>query len=238
MLYAWIDGEKRQPIVKGERATCRDCGGLLTSVIPSQNVKHWRHKAGDCDPWSEPEGPWHLGWKEHFEIDCCEVPLVDQETGEHHRADVLCGQGTDSATVLELQHSPISEEERIARETFYSKDHRMFWLIHVHNGNAFHGYSFGFSLNFEKRPCRADGHDFAIMRWMGRNSQFIEKWKRSKAHVFFDWNDYIYYLAGEALSARLNGGQPLKKGDFALCALSGQTFVEAVRGVKGDPSPA
>jgi hypothetical protein len=52
------------PIAKGERTICRDCGGLLAAAMPVENTPHWRHKAGDCDPWSEPEGPWHLGWKE------------------------------------------------------------------------------------------------------------------------------------------------------------------------------
>ena len=50
MLYAWIDGIKRAPLTKGESTVCRDCGGLLTSVMPVENVRHWRHKAGDCDP--------------------------------------------------------------------------------------------------------------------------------------------------------------------------------------------
>lgn len=34
MLYAWVDDQKRAPFAKGERTTCRDCGGLLTAVIP------------------------------------------------------------------------------------------------------------------------------------------------------------------------------------------------------------
>lgn len=121
MLYAWIDGIKRQPLTKGEKAICDCCNGILTSVIPVQNVKHWRHKAGDCDKWSEPEGQWHLDWKEHFDLNCREIGLIDERTGERHRADILCGLGTPEAIVLELQHSSISEEERLARENFYQR---------------------------------------------------------------------------------------------------------------------
>src|SRR6185437_6482981 len=112
MLYAWVDGSKRAPLAKGERTVCRDCGSLLTAVIPVENVRHWRQKAGDCDPWSEPEGAWHLHWKGQFDIAGREVGLVDQATGERHRADVLYGAGTPRANVLELQHSSISEDER------------------------------------------------------------------------------------------------------------------------------
>ncbi|MFN3727712.1 MAG: hypothetical protein ACK4SZ_15575 [Allosphingosinicella sp.] len=228
MLYAWIDGVKRPPLAKGERTTCRDCGGLLTSVIPAENVRHWRHKAGDCDPWSEPEGPWHLAWKEQFDLSCREVGLIDPATGERHRADVLCGVGTPQATVLELQHSSISEDERAAREAFYRQAHRMFWLVHIHNEAAFHGYSFGFSLDFRSRTYQLGGYTYGVMRWAGRSSQFIEKWKRSTAHVFFEFQGQIYYLASEAVSRQLGG--PFKKGEFALCPLTRADFIRAVHG--------
>lgn len=228
MLYAWIDGVKRPPLLKGESATCRDCGRLLTSVIPVENVRHWRHKAGDCDNWSEAEGPWHLGWKEHFDLECREIGLIDAATNERHRADVLCGAKTPSATVLELQHSSISEAERGAREAFYQQAHRMFWLVHIHNEPNFNGYSFGISLDLKSKPVELEGHTYYVMRWMGRSKQFIEKWKRAKAHVFFDYQGYIFYLASEAVSLRLGG--PFRKGEFALCPLSGEQFLSAVHG--------
>lgn len=227
MLYAWVDSEKRPPRVKGERTLCRDCGGLLSAVMPVENVPHWRHKAGDCDPWSEPEGPWHLGWKESFDLPCREVGFVNAATGERHRADVLFGRGTSNATVLELQHSPISEEERDAREAFYHQEHRMFWLVHVHNGQSFLGYNFAISIDF-RRSVDLDGKTFAIMPWLGRSVQFIEKWKRAKAHVFFDFDGHIFYLAREAVANRLGG--PFKRGEFALCGLTRDEFIRAVCG--------
>ena len=230
MLYAWIDGVKRPPFAKGERTTCPDCGGALTAVMPVENVRHWRHKSGDCDPWSEPEGPWHLGWKERFDLTCREVGLVDGATGERHRADVLCGLGSPNSTVLELQHSSIAEEERVAREAFYRQGHRMFWLVHIHNDTSFAGYSFGFSLDLTSRPRQVDGHTFFVMRWMGRSKQFIEKWKRASAHVFFDYQGHIFYLAGEDLSRRMTGGLALARGEFALCSLTAEQFVRSVKG--------
>ena len=66
------------------------------------------------------------------------------------------------------------------------------------------------------------------MSWTGRSKQFIEKWKRAAAHVFFDWNGHIFFLAGDALSKRMNGGLPLRKGEFALCAINQEQFVKAV----------
>lgn len=229
MLYAWVDGIKRPPIKKGERTTCRDCNGVLTSVIPFENVKHWRHKAGDCDSWSEPETPWHLDWKEVFPEHCREISLIDQATGELHRADVLCGSGTPHATVLELQHSSISEDERSAREAFYRQAHRMFWLIHIHDSSSFLSWNFAISLDWKKKPLDIDGNRFAVMQWMGRSTHFIEKWKRATGHVFFDYQNEIFYLAGAKLSLRINGGTPMKKGQFALCYLTREEFINAVQ---------
>ncbi|MDX0675679.1 hypothetical protein GOD41_08580 [Sinorhizobium medicae] len=227
MLYAWIGNQKRPPALKGERTECRDCGGALIAVLPVENVPHWRHKSGDCDPWSEPEGPWHLGWKEHFDISCREIALRDMVTGELHRADVLVADGTPGATVLELQHSPISEDERIARESFYRRGRRMFWLVHVHNENSFLATYFGMSLDFGSRVVNVDGKEFAIMRWMGPNKQFIEKWKRATAHVFFNIGPHIFFLAGPELSKRL--GWTPQRGEFALCRLTRDEFIKAVK---------
>lgn len=227
MQYAWIDGRKRPPIAKKERTTCRDCGGDLTAVMPVENVPHWRHKSGDCDPWSEPEGEWHLAWKEFFDLSSREVALRDPVAGELHRADVLFGQGTPKATVLELQHSSISEEERDAREAFYRREHRMFWLVHIHSDTTFLAHRFGMSLDFRSRPVEIDGRQFGIMRWVGPSKQFIEKWKRAKAHVFFNAGGSIYYLAGPSIAARL--GTTLGRGEFALTHLSVDDFLKAVR---------
>lgn len=229
MLYALIDGVRRQPIKKGERTTC-SCGGELYAVIPVENVRHWRHKNGDCDLWGEPEGPWHLDWKERFDIQCREIDMVDELSGERHRADIVCGQGTTLTTVLELQHSYISEEDCCKREAFYMRKHRMFWLVHLHDEFSFTGTNFALSLGIGGRVATVNGHIFKIVHFAGRSSQFIEKWKRSTASVFFDYKGHIFFLAGETVSTQANGGVPLKKGYFAYCKLTQEKFIQAVHG--------
>lgn len=224
LLYAWIDWVKRPPAFKGEHTTCRDCGGLLTAVIPVENVRHWRHKAGDCDPWSEPEGVWHLGWKEKFDIACREIGLVDATTGERHRADVLCGMGTDRATVLELQHSSISEDERNAREAFYRRAHRMFWLIHIHNETSFLAHNFGMSMDFQPRTHVLDGKKFAVMRWAAASSSL--KSGSGRRPTSSSIGLAIYSILQAKVSQRLGG--PLKRGHFALCHLTSEEFLRAV----------
>jgi hypothetical protein len=221
VLYALVDGAKRGPLFKGERAVCA-CGSELIAVLPTHNVKHWRHPAGDCDRWSEPEGPWHLGWKEKFEIFEREVDLIEE--GERHRADILVMGAKDKGTVVELQHSHISDEERARREGFYRRHHRMFWLLHLHNEQAFHLASFGASSITGRESHK--GKVFTVMQW-GGTSQFIEKWKHSNAHVFLDLDqEFLCYLATNAACRALVA--KLKKGQFAVNMLMRSEFIDTV----------
>lgn len=229
MLYALIDGTRRGPLAKGERAVCA-CGSQLIAVLPDQNVKHWRHPAGDCDSWSENEGPWHIGWKERFDLSCREVELIQGD--QRHRADILVKPENGRATVIELQHSPIGDEERLEREVFYKRDHKMFWIIHIHNESAFHGISFGQSYLIRNEVF--GGKTFAVVKWAGRGSQFIDKWKRSTAHVILDSDvPPLFYLATNAACRELV--QRLGKGEFAIRPLDTSEFVRAV--LAGPPPP-
>lgn len=230
MLQAWMDGEAepRPPRVKGERAVCRDCNCDLFAVLPIENAWHWRHRGGDCDSWSEPETPWHAGWKAKFDVLQREVTLRDEVSREFHRADVLCRQPSGRAVVLELQHSSIAEEERLAREAFYGRDHTMYWLLHIYDdAKNFRAWSLSISLDFNN-PVDFGGHRFGRMKWFGRSKQFIERWKRSGAHVFLHAGERIFYLATMAACAPLVTAQ--KRGEFALCELSEEQFVAAVKG--------
>jgi hypothetical protein len=80
------------------------------------NVHHWAHVVGeDCDPWSEPETPWHRKWKSFGHL--------TEQTLANHRADIITSRGL----VVELQHSGISVDEIREREAFYGANLR--WLF-------------------------------------------------------------------------------------------------------------
>jgi hypothetical protein len=103
------------PEVQG--ATCPACGANVRAKCGNLNVWHWAHiNTEDCDTWSEPEGEWHLGWKEVFPQDWREVVI-----GEH-RADIR----TIGGLVIELQHSSITPEVIAEREHFYEN---MIWIF-------------------------------------------------------------------------------------------------------------
>ncbi|WP_459213872.1 competence protein CoiA family protein [Pseudomonas mosselii] len=220
-------GEKRPPKMKGERTRCSGCGGSLTAVMPQFKVAHWRHEGGDCDPWSEPEGEWHRTWKAYFNPIHCEVFMRDPDTQEIHRADVMCPGDKGKGVVLELQHSHISEEERSAREAFYSKENRMFWLLNMHRTRSLE-FSFGQCLSL-KEDMREEigGHDFYHMEWIMRGTM-LDKWKQSRAHVFLNYDSHVYYLATNAACRSLVSRQA--KGQFALAPLTIRRFLTSVAG--------
>lgn len=227
MISAMINGEKRPPKMKGEKTVCDGCSGTLRAVMPQFKAAHWRHEGGDCDPWSEPESEWHRTWKGLFNPIHCEVFMRDFDSREIHRADVMCPKNGGPGVVLELQHSHISEDERLSREAFYSRENRMFWLLNMHRTRSL-AFSFGQCLNFDEAK-REDhgGHAFYHMEWFMPGTM-LDKWKESRAHVFLHHGNHIYYLATNAACRNLVSRQ--SKGQFALAPLTIRKFLIAVAG--------
>jgi competence CoiA-like predicted nuclease len=119
MIYALdsLTGRRLQPTKESDIVpVCPCCREDVIAKMGHINIHHWAHKSADCDPWSEPEGRWHVMWKEAFSEGNCEV-IIGQ-----HRADIV----TNSGCVIELQSSPISVAEIKEREFFY-KD--MVWIF-------------------------------------------------------------------------------------------------------------
>lgn len=109
------------------RGTCSQCGSEMVAKCGPRVMHHWaHHRSRNCDPWWENETPWHREWKNLYSIGCREVSHTS-EGGEIHRADVK----TPTGIVIELQHSSMSDEERISRENFYQN------LVWVLDGSVF-----------------------------------------------------------------------------------------------------
>lgn len=113
-----IDGTERITATPGARALCPCCRAAVVAKCGRINVWHWAHMSSDCDPWSEPIGPWHLEWQRRYPAHMREVVVGP------HRADVRL----DSGTVIEFQRSPLSVDEIRCRERFYG---RMVWVFDV-----------------------------------------------------------------------------------------------------------
>lgn len=103
------DGARTTAYWKAE-GWCPTCGERVIPKVGDINIPHWAHQSrSDCDPWSEPESEWHLGWK-------ALVPAEQQEVVMGpHRADIV----TRTGRVVELQHSSLDPSQIWERERFY-----------------------------------------------------------------------------------------------------------------------
>ena len=113
--------------VQKNKYYCPICGEILTiKAKDSLAVKtHFSHKRGCLcvDDWSHDMSEWHLEWQKKFPEQYREV--IIKKDGVKHRADICIGN-----TIIEFQHSPISNEEIIKRNNFYiSCGYQVVWVF-------------------------------------------------------------------------------------------------------------
>ena len=121
MQYAVINGERAEPL-SGGRGQCPICRSDMIAKCGQRILHHWAHKGRrNCDPWWENETQWHRDWKSRFPRECREIHHRARD-GEIHRADVR----TASGIYIEIQHSPMPDAERCAREDFYGN---LLWIV-------------------------------------------------------------------------------------------------------------
>lgn len=121
LQYAIVGG-KRVEAYLGGRGTCPTCGADMVAKCGPRVIHHWAHAGRrNCDPWWENETEWHRHWKNRFPEECREVSHTAPD-GEIHRADIK----TPTGIIIEVQHSAITDAERLARESFYGN---LVWII-------------------------------------------------------------------------------------------------------------
>ena len=122
MKYALVNNIKIEA-QKGVLGICPQCGQPMIAKCGKLKIHHWAHKSkANCDSWWENETEWHREWKNCFPKEWQEIITINEATGEKHIADVRTNEGI----VIEFQHSYITQEERILRESHYKK---MVWVI-------------------------------------------------------------------------------------------------------------
>jgi len=114
--------EKRVEAFPGGKGSCPTCGAQMIAKCGPRIIHHWAHQGRrNCDPWWENETDWHRAWKNLYPVEYREILHVAND-GEIHRADVK----TPAGIVVEIQHSAMTDAERISRETFYKN---LVWVI-------------------------------------------------------------------------------------------------------------
>lgn len=121
MQMAIVNG-KRVEAFSGGQGICPTCESKMIAKCGPRIIHHWAHNGRrNCDPWWENETQWHRDWKNKFPENCREISHTADD-GEIHRADIK----TPTGIVIEIQHSSMSDAERISREEFYKN---LVWVI-------------------------------------------------------------------------------------------------------------
>jgi len=173
MELALVNGFKREPFAGG-RGNCEMCGSAMVSKCGPRVMHHWAHFGRrNCDPWWENETQWHRAWKSQFPVECREVVHVADD-GEIHRADIK----TPTGIVIEVQHSAMTDAERLSREAFYQN---MVWVI---DGTPFkQNFDFYHCLPDPKSEVAQDLLWFKAKRHMhGSNSGIFMRMSEVKEH--------------------------------------------------------
>ncbi len=171
MRLALVDEVRAEP-APNLRGKCCLCGDDMIAKCGQFVRWHWAHRARvTCDPWQESETDWHRYWKDAFPVDCQEVVHVDEGTNEKHIADIK----TPGKLVVEIQHSPIAEDEARSRELFYRN---MIWIVDARHLAGW----FYVGMAHDLASCSPMTYQ---IEWWGP-STLLEKWSKSGVHVYFD----------------------------------------------------
>ena len=171
MRLAFVEDVRAEP-APNLCGKCCLCGDAMIAKCGQYVRWHWAHKARiTCDPWQESETDWHRYWKDAFPVDCQEVVRADDRTHEKHIADVKIPGGF----VVEVQHSPIDENEAQSREDFYRN---MIWIVDARHLDGW------FCVGMARDLSSCSPMMYQI-EWTGI-SRLLERWSRSAVHVYFD----------------------------------------------------
>ena len=130
MFVALNKDKKRVHIsntLNSEKYYCPICGEELRTRKGNANAHHFAHKNNsNCvekDGWHYDMSDWHYDWQNQFPVDNQEI--VFAKNNKIHRADVFINN-----TVIEFQHSPITENEFNDRNEFYkSLGYKVLWIF-------------------------------------------------------------------------------------------------------------
>lgn len=127
MFVAINEAEERvfaqKSLPRDVQYSCPVCGGAVRLRAGDNNVAHFAHIHACTDTFTHDMSEWHKAWQMMFPLKNREVVIT--HGNETHRADVLC-----YGTVIEFQHSPISESEFQRRNEFYtSAGYKVVWIF-------------------------------------------------------------------------------------------------------------
>lgn len=157
-----------------EQYFCPICKAKLIQKRGNIKIHHFAHESGsECDSWNYDMSEWHREWQKRFPVDSREV--VVEKKGIKHRADILINK-----TVVEFQHSKISNEEFNDRNLFYKYcGYDVIWLFDLRE-----------YYDDERITVSYNNGNLFIWKWPPHTfDNFWPKRDQSQIKVFFQFSD-------------------------------------------------
>lgn len=178
MKYALLNNERIEPQKGIKNAICPICNEIVVPKCGQTKMHHWAHLSKqNCDPWWENETKWHRQWKNNFPVDCQEIIMHDNVTGEKHVADVQ----TKTGIVLEFQHSSMNIVEQQSREKFYKN---MIWII---DSRKYYDKFKQYIKLLNHCKCNNSYFYMKIDSFESQKNCFPQRWLNSSVPVIFDF---------------------------------------------------
>lgn len=190
MLIALVNGKRSLPR-KSLKGVCQSCGGATIAKCGPIRAHHWAHRPGtSCSYASRPETDWHIQWKRNFPEEWLEVQRAASD-GERCIADVL----TPHGLTIEMQHSPINQDDRSRRERFWAN---MVWVV---DGDRTQSAKFQFAdMLYNAFRTPVDRVTFEV-NW--RLCDLTTAWASIRVPVYFDFKDLGFWrMAAEKRNSR------------------------------------
>lgn len=139
-MYIALNSEKQRihivDALENDKYYCPICNEEVIKRKGIINAHHFAHKSNsqclEKDGWHYDMSDWHYDWQNQFPVESQEI--VFKFDNKIHRADVLIND-----TVLEFQHSPITEEEFNDRNKFYNNlGYKVIWIFDASEKNIDH----------------------------------------------------------------------------------------------------
>ena len=207
------DSDKRILPTPHAEGVCPLCGKLVIAICGNKRIWHWRHVSDTKCPFSGNETPWHQEWKNQFPKEWQEIIRHNPLTGEKHIADVMTPEGF----VLEFQHSPLSEEERISREKFHKT---MAWIVDCTESKRDKVKLCKQRLNGLKL-LKADIPNCYLTRFNFEQELFRNEWLSSTVPVVFDYGQE-FCLGNSDFKERIVCLLPMQVNQFGVIFIIGK----------------
>lgn len=170
-------------IMDNEQYFCPICGEELRIRKGTINAHHFSHKSNSScvgnDSWHYDMSNWHYDWQNQFPVDNQEI--VFSKNHKTHRADVFIND-----TVIEFQHSSITESEFNARNEFYKNlGYKVVWIFDAIDREVeyLHDSSSGERIISWKHPIR-------FLKKLNCNDQSVEVYLQIKEAIWYRQPDY------------------------------------------------